>query len=94
MLLQSKLIRKITSAASRSAPTCQVSEQERRRSVGGDTWARPGMTVTFRAELMPGCSSAERTFRVNRVLRSCRVLVEGISGEHTSAEFELRKIRA
>ena len=29
-----------------------------------DRWARPGMPVTFRAELMPGRSRDERTFRV------------------------------
>lgn len=60
--------------------------------VGRDVWARPGMTVIFRAELMPGRSSAERTFRVMRVLPSRRVLIEGIMGEHTAAEFELKKV--
>ena len=57
----------------------------------GDVWARPGMSVTFRAELMPGRSAPERTFRVARVLGSLRVLVEGIAGEHTATEFDLRK---
>ncbi len=56
-----------------------------------DVWARPGMSVTFRAELMPGRSSSERTFRVARVLRSLRVIVEGVAGEHTATEFDLRK---
>ena len=51
-------------------------------------WARPGMRVTFRAELMPGRSSAERVFRVSRVLTSGRVLLSGIAGEHDPAEFE------
>ena len=58
-------------------------------AVGG-VWARPGMAVTFRAELMPGRASAERTFRVTHVLPSRRVLIEGITGEHTAAEFELK----
>ncbi len=49
------------------------------------------MSVTFRAELMPGRSTPERTFRVARVLGSLRVLVEGIAGEHTATEFDLRK---
>jgi hypothetical protein len=49
------------------------------------------MSVTFRAELMPGRSSSERTFRVARVLRSLRVIVEGVAGEHTATEFDLRK---
>ena len=55
-----------------------------------DVWARPGMSVTFRAELMPGRAASERTFRVTRVLRSRRVLVEGIEGEHAAAEFDLK----
>ena len=64
----------------------------RRQGVeGGSVWARPGMAVTFRAELMPGRAAAERTFRVTRVLASRRVLIEGIAGEHAAAEFELRK---
>jgi hypothetical protein len=65
----------------------------RRRMGGaeGGVWARPGMSVTFRAELMPGRASAERTFRVTRVLPSRRVLIEGIEGEHAAAEFERKK---
>jgi hypothetical protein len=60
-----------------------------RRGAGAlDVWARPGMAVTFRAELMPGRVSAERTFRVTRVLPSLRVLIEGIAGEHAASEFE------
>src|SRR5438132_941272 len=42
--------------------------RERRRRAATpaavDVWARPGMSVTFRAELMPGRDRAERTFRV------------------------------
>jgi hypothetical protein len=53
-----------------------------------DVWARPGMAVTFRAELMPGRVSAERTFRVTRVLPSLRVIIEGMPGEHAAGEFE------
>ncbi|MDQ3804523.1 MAG: hypothetical protein M3416_11905, partial [Acidobacteriota bacterium] len=54
----------------------------------GDRWARPGMPVTFRAELMPGRGRAERTFRVSEVLPSRRVLLAGFMGEHTASEFE------
>ena len=54
----------------------------------GDRWARPGMSVTLRAELRPGSSRAERTFRVLEVLPSGRVRLEGLSGEHTEPEFE------
>jgi hypothetical protein len=53
-----------------------------------DRWARPGMAVTFRAELMPGRSRAERTFRVAEVLTSGRVTLEGFTGEHSETEFE------
>jgi len=53
-----------------------------------DRWARPGMEVTFRAELMPGRSRSERNFRVAEVLPSGRVLLEGFTGEHTETEFE------
>ena len=54
----------------------------------GDRWARPGMDVTFRAELMPGRARAERTFRVASVRPSGRVDLEGFSGEHSETEFE------
>ncbi|MCA1591804.1 MAG: hypothetical protein LC754_03945 [Acidobacteria bacterium] len=53
-----------------------------------DRWARPGMSVTFRAELMPGRDPAERTFRITKVLPSGRVTLEGFAGEHTETEFE------
>lgn len=53
-----------------------------------DKWARPGMLVTFRAELMPGHDGSERTFRIKTLLPSDRVLLDGISGEHAKNEFE------
>ena len=53
-----------------------------------DTWARPGMKVTFRAELMPGRDGSERTFQVTDLLPSGRVLLDGVSGEHAEKEFE------
>jgi len=52
-----------------------------------NVWARPGMMVTFRAELMPGRDREERTFRVKELLASGRVLLEGVSGEHAEKEF-------
>jgi len=55
---------------------------------GGDVWARPGMPVTFRAELMPGRDRQERTFRVKELLTSGRVSLHGVDGEHTETEFE------
>lgn len=65
-------------------------ESKRREGVGRvpDRWARPGMSVTFRGELMPGRQRAERTFRVAELLPSGRVRLEGAAGEHTQNEFE------
>ena len=53
----------------------------------GDVWARPGMIVIFRAELMPGREREERTFRVKELLPSGRVLLDGVAGEHAEKEF-------
>ena len=58
------------------------------RDRSADRWARPGMLVTFRAELMPGRDAAERTFRVVEFLPSERVLLENFAGEHGRQEFE------
>ena len=54
----------------------------------GDRWARPGMEVTFRAELMPGRERSERTFRVYSIHPSGRVTLEGFTGDHSETEFE------
>lgn len=62
-------------------------KQQRAMSNPGDVWARPGMVVTFRAELMPGRDREERTFRVMEVLPSGRVLLDGVAGEHAEGEF-------
>ena len=53
-----------------------------------DVWARPGMQVTFRAELMPGRDNDDRTFRVKELLPSGRVLLHGVDGEHAEKEFD------
>ena len=58
------------------------------RDPAGDVWARPGMSVTFRAELMPGRDRSERTFRVKELLSSGRVLLQDTGGEHAEREFE------
>jgi hypothetical protein len=63
-------------------------ESRKRTSAGADVWARPGMSVTFRAELMPGRERSERTFRVAELLPSGRVRLEGAVGEHNEKEFE------
>ena len=54
----------------------------------GNVWARPGMPVTFRAELMPGRDRHERTFHVKELLSSGRVSLHGVDGEHAEKEFE------
>jgi hypothetical protein len=51
-------------------------------------WARPGMWVTFRAELMPGRDREARSYRVSEVLPNDRVRLEAFVGEHTRDEFE------
>ena len=58
------------------------------RARAPDVWARPGMSVTFRAELMPGRDRAARSFRVKELLPSGRVLLDGTGGEHAETEFE------
>ena len=60
--------------------------QESRKA--GGVWARPGMIVTFRAELMPGRERDDRTFRVKELLSSGRVSLHGVDGEHAEKEFE------
>lgn len=59
---------------------------------GADRWARPGMSVTFRAELMPGRSRAERTYRIDEILPSGRVVLEDFTGDHAESEFEPVKL--
>ena len=54
----------------------------------GDVWARPGMQVTFRAELMPSRDRNQRTFLVKELLPSGRVSLQGVDGEHAEKEFE------
>ena len=53
----------------------------------GDIWARPGMNVTFRAEVMPGIESEKRTFRVKEVLPNGSVTLHDFAGEHAAASF-------
>ena len=64
------------------------SRRKRRRKTGESVWARPGMEVVFRAELMPGRDGSQRTFRVQELLPSGRVLLEDFMGEHAEKEFE------
>ncbi len=59
-----------------------------RKIVKKSIWARPEMSVTFRAELMPGKNRDERTFRIAEVLPNDRVILHGFTGEHRESEFE------
>lgn len=47
-----------------------------------------GMRLTFRAEVMPGRESVERTFEVARVLANGRVELVSLLGQHALTEFE------
>jgi hypothetical protein len=51
-------------------------------------WARPEMQVTFRAEIMPGRSREERTYRIKNVHPNGRVTLYDFPDEHRESEFE------
>ena len=59
-----------------------------RKIVRESVWARPEMAVTFRAEIMPGKSRQERTFRIKEVLPNGRVVLYDFTGEHRQSSFE------
>ncbi len=63
----------------------------RKRSVNSPSPAL-GMWLTFRAEVMPGRETRERTFEVTRVLANGRVELANLQGQHSIAEFESRSI--
>jgi hypothetical protein len=63
-------------------------KQQRAADKRARIWARPGMTVTFRAELMPGRDREQRTARVKELLPSGRVTLHEVSGEHGQGEFD------
>ena len=51
-------------------------------------WARPEMLVTFKAEIMPGRSREQRTFRIQQVLPNGRIILHDFIGEHRQGAFE------
>ena len=53
-----------------------------------NTWARPEMQVTFRAEIMPGRNREARTFRIKEVFTNGRVTLYDFIGEHREGAFE------
>ena len=46
------------------------------------------MNVTFRAEIMPGRSREDRTYRIKEVLPNGRVILYDFVGEHRQGAFE------
>ncbi len=57
-------------------------------AAAADVWARPEMEVTFRAEIMPGKSREERTFRIQSVRPNGRVQLYAFPDEHGEGAFE------
>ncbi len=53
-----------------------------------NVWARPEMSVTFKAEIMPGKTREERTFRIKSVRANGRVILHDFTGEHREGAFE------
>ena len=53
-----------------------------------NVWARPEMSVTFRAEIMPGVSREDRTYRIQKVLPNGRVVLHDFVGEFRETAFE------
>ena len=67
----------------------QLGKQRRRAEDNpASVWARPGMIVTFRAELMPGRDREQRTASVKKLLPSGRVTLHEVEGEHGQGEFD------
>jgi hypothetical protein len=66
----------------------QRGKRQRAKDNPASVWARPGMTVTFRAELMPGRDREHRTASVKKLLPSGRVLLHEVEGEHGQGEFD------
>ncbi len=62
--------------------------KRREKTSSADTWARPEMNVTFRAEIMPGKDREERTFRIATVRSNGRVILHDFLGEHRQGAFE------
>ena len=63
-------------------------KKQERASVVKRVWARPEMQVTFRAEIMPGRTREERTYRIKSVRPNGRVTLYDFPDEHREGEFE------
>lgn len=59
--------------------------RKNRTAIGGPA---VGSQMTFRAEVMPGRETDERTFEVERVLANGRIELANFKGEHNLTEFQ------
>jgi hypothetical protein len=57
-------------------------------STPANVWARPEMQVTFKAEVMPGRTREERTYRIKTVRPNGRVVLYDFPDEHRQGAFE------
>jgi hypothetical protein len=64
----------------------RLRRSRKNRAIAGG--AAVGMRLIFRAEVMPGRETHERTFEVVRVLASGRIELANLLGEHALTEFE------
>lgn len=62
--------------------------KEQELAAAANVWARPEMAVTFRAEVMPGKTREQRTFRIKTVRTNGRVELHDFIGEHREGAFE------
>ena len=58
------------------------------RESAANVWARPEMLVTFRAEIMPGRSREDRTYKIKSVRANGRVTLYDFPDEHREGAFE------
>ena len=70
-----------------------INKFKKREKLPPRVWARPEMSVVFRAQIMPGKNHEERTFRVKEFLPNGRVTLHGFAGEHLENEFETINFR-
>ncbi len=74
-------------------PIFKKKGDERPKRNSARIWARPEMTVTFRAQIMPGRSNEERTYRIKEVKNNGRVILHDFPGEHSEGTFEPIRFR-
>lgn len=70
------------------------SRRARRKALATAPTLGMGTMVTFRAEVMPGRETLERTFEVTRVLANGRVELAKLHGQHSVAEFESHSMQS